>query len=191
MKISNSTRLLALVALGLSTGCATLTTGVDPMARQAGVRGGARVLLYGNKNTIDNLKIYENGSSAPLKVVMVNNPTFKQALGNELRREVAQQAANASGIAQTYTINERYTPAIFLKTKGTHTLRLVRPDGSETTIVAKPHVGKKYVVMDWLLVAPTFFTSLIIDMSTGKWNSYDNIEVNRHFPTAAGQGGTK
>ncbi|SRR5213075_2068182 len=188
----STTQFLTILAMAYTSGCATITVHADPMAREAGRPGDARVILYGSKANIDNMKIYENGAAKPLSVVMVNNPTFGQALSNSTRQTVAQQAANASGVSQEYTTTERYSPAIFLKTKGTHTLRLVRSDGKEVTVVTKPHVGMRYVIIDWLLIAPTFFTSILIDWSTGKWGMYDAIQVNQYFPAPVNaQGGTK
>jgi hypothetical protein len=186
---NNSLRLWALTstALLLVAGCATLTTGVDPMARDAGVRGGARVILEGSKANIDSMMISQNEGRDTLKIVMVNNPTFGQAMKNAGREAVARGAASGAPVGTTvsYTTTERYSPAIFLNQKGTHTLSLVRSDGQQATVVAKPHVGKRYVIIDWLLIAPTLGTSLIVDWVTGKWNMYDAIEVNQYFPAAA------
>lgn len=180
--------LIALMACGL-TACATITTGVDPAARQAGVKTGAQVVLYGSKANIDDTKFYQEGSSEPLKVVMVYNPTFKQAVGNAVRQEIAQVNANNSPTGSaSYTKTERWSPAIYLKQKGAHTIHLVRSDGATATIVAKPHVAMSYVIADWLLIAPTLGTSLFIDMATGKWKKFDDIEVDTYFPKVSLQG---
>jgi len=178
-------------------GCATINVHADPMARQAGRPGAARVVLYGSKATIDNLRVYENGSAEPLKIVMVNNPSFKEVAKNSFNEMNAAAQANAQAAATgfgmaRYTTTTRYSPAIFLDTKGTHSLRMVRSDGQEATVVLKPHVGKSYVVLDWLIAAPTIFTSLIIDAKTGKWNSYSAIDIDKHLPaTASSQDGRR
>lgn len=175
-----------LAAVGLITSaCATITHGVDPQAREAGVTNGARVILYGSRANIDGLRIYQGDSKEPLKIVMVPNPTFGQAVGNAVRQSAAQAQANQTGSA-SYTQSMRYSPAIYLKHKGTKTLRLVRTDGAEATVVTKSHVGMRYVIIDWLLFAPTIGLSLGIDWATGKWNMYDSIEIDRYFTTAAG-----
>jgi len=197
MNIRTWNQLLALGIVVASTGCATINVHSDPMAREAGVEGGARVILYGSKATIDNLKIYRDDAQVPLKIVMVNNPTFKQAVGNSAAMVSAEmraegQAASTGYGSASYTTTTRFSPAVFLKQKGTHTLRLVRSDGAEAKIVTKPHVGMRYVIIDWLLVAPTFFASIGIDWATGKWNMYDNIEIDKYFPTPLrAQVGTK
>ena len=184
---SHMTRLGAVTttALLFTQACATLSTNVDPMAREAGVRGGARVILYGSKANIDNLTISQNEGRDTLKIVMVNNPTFGQVMKNAAREEVAKGSLQGApaGSSASYTTTERYSPAIFLDQKGTHTLHLVRSDGQQATVVTKAHVSKGVFAVDWLLFAPTLGTSILIDWATGKWNSYDSIEVDRYFPT--------
>ena len=182
------TRFVMLAAALSTASCAAINTGVDPMAREAGIRGGARMILYGSKSTIDNLKVYDNGSSEPLKIVMVNNPTFGQAMRNSMAQSAAQAEANRVGSA-TYTTNERYSPAVFLKTKGSHQLHLVASDGREVTIDRKGYVAKKYLIIDWLLFAPTLGTSILIDWTTGKWKEYGNIMVDSYFPPSGAPSG--
>lgn len=187
------TRFTLVAALLSATACATISTGVDPMAREAGVTSGARVILYGSKANIDNTKFYQEGASEPLKVVMVNNPTFKQVMSNSFNemsadaRASGQAASTGVGIAY-YTTTMRYSPAIFLKQKGAKTIHLVRSDGQKATIVLKPHIGMGYLICDWLLVAPTLGASLFVDMATGKWKKFDNIEIDTYFPSAMSTG---
>jgi hypothetical protein len=132
------------------------------------------------------VQIFREGSTTPLKVVIVENPDFKTALGNAVRQSAAEARAGGSptGTA-TYTRNMQYAPAVYLQQKQTHRLRIVRADGREAIVVAKPHVGRGYLIVDWLLVAPTFFTSIVIDAATGKWKVFDPIDVDVIFPTGA------
>jgi len=187
--LSHMTRLRAVTMTALpillAPACATLSTNVDPMARDAGVRGGAQVILYGTRDNIDNMTISQNDGRDTLKIVMVNNPTFGQVLKNQARAEVAKGSLQGqpAGTSASYTTTERISPAIYLDQKGTHTLHLVRRDGEQATVVTKAHVSKGVFAVDWLLFAPTLGTSLLIDWATGKWNSYDAIEVDKYFPT--------
>lgn len=175
-------RSLSVFVLSSLMGCATINANVDPWAREAGVRAGAPVILYG---TVSDITVYEEGSGTPLKVVIVQNPTMKQAFSNALRQEFAQVQANhnASGSA-TYTRTMRFSPAVYLNQKKKHNLRLVHRDGRTTVVEATPHIGRKYLVVDWLLTAPTFFMSLVIDASTGKWKVFDPIDVDVLFRRA-------
>jgi len=175
-------RSLSVFVLLSLMGCATINANVDPWAREAGVRAGAPVILYG---TVSDITVYEEGSGTPLKVVIVANPTMKQAISNAVRQEFAQVQANhnASGSA-TYTRTMRFSPAVYLNQKKKHNLRLVHRDGRTTVVEATPHIGRKYLVVDWLLTAPTFFMSLVIDASTGKWKVFDPIDVDVLFRRA-------
>lgn len=182
---------LLLVSTMLQTAaCATLSTHVDPEAREAGVKSGARVVLYGLKSNIDGMKIYADDSTEPLTTVMVLNPSFSQSVGNSLAEASAKARASGQAAATgygnaSYTTTTRYSPAVFLDQKGTHKLRLVRADGAEATVVTKSHVGMRYVLIDWFVLgAPTIFTSVAVDWSTGKWNLYDAIQVDQYFPGA-------
>ena len=176
-------RALIVLAAFYCVGCATLTVNVDPSAREAGVRAGSQVILKGNT---DGLQVFQDGSSEPMKIVSVENPNWKTAVGNATRQSVAENSG-----AATYTRKMQYSPAIYLNQKHTHTLRLVRSDGSQAVVVQKPHVGMRYVVVDWLLFAPTLGTSLIIDWSTGKWKSFDAIDVGTVFPSVSKSGSMK
>ncbi len=139
--LSHMTRLRAVTMTALpilfAPACATLSTNVDPMARDAGVRGGAQVILYGTRDNIDNLTISQNDGRDTLKIVMVNNPTFGQVLKNLSREEIAKGSLQGqpAGTSASYTTTERISPAIYLNQKGTHTLHLVRKDGQQATVV--------------------------------------------------------
>lgn len=169
-------RLLALVPLLQFAACATINTGVDPFAKQANVKGGARIYLRGNT---EGVTVY-NDKGEQLKVLMVNDPTFGQALGNELARVSAEQTGQA-----TYKTKERYSPAFFVSPKTDHKLRLVRRDGSSVIVERNGKIGKKYFVIDWLLVAPTLGLSLGIDWMTGQWKDFEEINVDTEFQKAA------
>lgn len=173
-------RTLALAALLVLPGCATLNAHIDPWAREAGVTAGAPVILSGR---VGQVTIYADDQAEPLKMVIVENPNFSTAVANAIRQSAAQARAGSSpsGTA-TYTRNMQYAPAIYLRQKRTHRLRIVRPDGSEAIVVAKPHVGRGFLIVDWLLIAPTVFTSIVIDAATGKWQVFDPIDVDAIFP---------
>jgi len=174
-------RLTAVTALLSLLGCATINAGVDPWAREAGVTAGAPVILSGK---VGSVQIFVDDQPRPLKVVIVENPTFSSSLGNAIRQSAAEARAGSSptGTA-TYTRNMQYAPAVYLRQKQTHRLRVVRADGREAIVVSKPHVGRKYLIIDWLLIAPTFFTSIVIDWGTGKWHVFDPIDVDAIFPS--------
>ncbi len=183
MPVRRSPRRPLLLALPLLlAGCATINATVDPWAREAGVRAGAPVILFGK---VGQVRIFREGQAEPLKVVIVENPSFKTALGNAIRQSAAEARAGASptGTA-SYTRNMEYAPAVYLKQKQIHRLRVVHPDGREAVVVARPHVAAKYLVVDWLLVAPSFFTSILIDWGTGKWQVFDPIDVDALFARA-------
>ena len=132
-------RSLSMGILFALAGCATINANVDPWARQAG-SGGAPVILYG---TVSDVTVYEEGSNTPLKVVIVQNPSVKQAFSNAVKQEFAQVQANhnASGHA-TYTQKMRFSPAVYLNQKKKHNLRLVHRDGRTTVVEATPHIGR-------------------------------------------------
>lgn len=175
-------RTLSTFALLPAAACATINAGVDPWARQAGVTAGAPVIMYGNSA---GMRVYADGSNTPLKVVIVQNPTMGQAISNAIRQEFAQvQANHSAGGTATYTRTMRFSPAVYLKQKHKHTLRFVRADGKEAIVEATPHIAKKYLIIDWLLTAPTFFMSLVIDASTGKWKTFDAVDVDVLFQRA-------
>ncbi len=180
-RLTRPRRILSLTPFVALVGCATINATVDPWARQAGVTAGAPVILTGK---VGQVQIFREGSTTPLKVVIVENPSFKTAVGNAVRQSAAEARAGSSptGTA-TYTRNMEYAPAVYLQQKQTHRLRIVRPDGREAIVVAKPHVGRGFLIVDWLLVAPTFFTSIVVDAATGKWKVFDPIDVDTIFPT--------
>lgn len=178
-RLARSLPLVTALALATLPSCATINATVDPWAREAGVTAGAPVVLWG---TVGKVRIYQEGSAEPLKVVMIANPTIEQAVGNALRQSAAQSQANRVGSA-TYTETMRWSPAIYLRQKQTHRLRIVHEDGRVRNVVMKPRIGKKYFVIDWLLVAPTVFLSLGIDWATGKWQVFDAVHVDRLFAT--------
>jgi hypothetical protein len=180
MPLPQSTRRFVSLGLLLAlTGCATINANVDPWAREAGVRAGAPVLLYG---AVGDVKVYEEGSETPLKVVIVQNPSFKQAMSNAVRQEFAQvQANHNAGGHATYTQKMRFTPAVYLNQKHKHNLRVVHADGRSNVIEATPHIGRSFLIVDWLLTAPTFFASMVIDATTGKWKVFDPINVDVLF----------
>lgn len=165
-------RMAALLPLMQVAGCATLTVSLDPEAKEAGIKGGARVFLRGNT---EGVRVFRDDGS-PLRVVMTEDPTLRQAIANEARRVSAEQ-----GGAATYETRVRVSPTIFLDTKQDHRLRLVRPDGSSVTVTRNGRIGKKYFIADWLLSAPTLFLSLGIDWATGKWVVFDEINVDEEF----------
>lgn len=169
-------RMVALLPLVQLAGCATLTVSLDPVAKEAGITGGARVYIRGNT---EGIRVFQEDGS-PLQVVMTEDPTLRQALANEARRVSAEQAG-----AATYETRTRLSPTIFLNTKEDHRLRLVRPDGSSVTVTRNGRIGKKYFIADWLLVAPTVFLSLGIDWATGKWVVFDEINVDEEFRRAS------
>ena len=176
---SNFIRFLSICALLQLAACATINANIDPWAREAGVRAGAPVILFG---TVSDVTVYEQGSNTPMKIVIVQNPTVKQAIGNAMRQEFAQVQANqAAGGSATYTRSMRFSPAVYLNQKRAHQLRIVRKDGREAVVVATPHIGKGFLIVDWLLTAPTFFMSLLIDASTGKWKVFDAVDVDALF----------
>ena len=172
-------RALAVLALIALPGCATINAGIDPWARQAGVTAGAPVILEGKVGLVT---IYADDDNRPLKVVIVQNPSFKTALGNAIRQSAAEARAGGSPTGSaTYTKKMEYAPAIYLRQKQAHRLRIVRGDGREAVVVAKPHVGRGFLFVDWILVAPTFFTSIVVDWATGKWHVFDSINVDTIF----------
>jgi hypothetical protein len=171
---------LLLAGVMALTGCATINAGVDPWAREAGVTAGAPVILFGQ---VGRVKIYADGAKEPLKVVIVQNPSFSTSLKNATRQSAAEARAGASPNGKaTYVREMEYAPAIYLRQKATHQLRIVRDDGRDTTIFSSPHTGKKYFLIDWVLVAPTFFASLAIDYATGKWQVFNAVDVDKLFP---------
>lgn len=182
-KVQKWLRLAALLPVLGVPGCATITTKADPEAREAGVKGGTRVYLRGNATGV---RVYtEDGT--PLRVLMTNDPTLAQALGNELSRVSAEQRG-----AATYTETMRQSPTIFLDQKQkTHKIRLVRADGSTVVVTREGKLGKRYVVVDWLLFAPTFGLSLGIDWMTGRWRMFESIDVDDEFRRAATSGATR
>jgi hypothetical protein len=175
-------RLLALVpllSLSQFAACATINTGVDPEAKAAGVKRGARVHIRGA--SARDVTVY-NEEGEKLAIRIVEDPTFMQALGNSM----AQSAAENSGAA-TYTTTTRLTPAVFLSPKRDHTLRLVKNDGSTVVIQRPRKLGKRYFIIDWLIFAPTLGFSLAIDWATGQWNDFEDINVDEEFRKAAAQ----
>lgn len=173
-------RMAALVPLIQLAGCATLTVSLDPAAKDAGVKGGARVFIRGNT---EGIRVFREDGT-PMRVVMTEDPTFRQALANEARRVSAEQSG-----AATYQTTTRLSPTIWLDTKQDHRLRLVRPDGSSVTVTRNGRIGKKYFIADWLLSAPTMFLSLGIDWATGKWVVFDEINVDEEFRRASTSSG--
>lgn len=145
-------RALAVLALVALPGCATINAGIDPWARQAGVTAGAPVILFGK---VGQVTIYADDDNNPLKVVIVENPSFKTAVGNAIRQSAAEARAGGSP-----TGTASYT----------------------RRVVAKPHIGRGFLIVDWLLVAPTFFMSMVVDAATGKWHVFDSIDVDTVFP---------
>lgn len=169
-------RCLPLVVVLQATGCATINATVDPWAREAGVTAGAPVLVFGK---VSDVTIYDEGGN-PLKMVMIDNTSAAQVVSNELRKAAAQSQANQVGSA-TYTRSMTWAPAVYLKQKRTHRLHVVHRDGRSADVVAKPHVRKSVFAIDWLLAAPTLFTSLLIDWGTGKWQAFDPVDVDALF----------
>jgi hypothetical protein len=169
-------RLLALVPLFQFVGCATISTNLDPGAKAAGIKSGTRIILRGNTQGVS---VY-NDKGEKLMIVMVEDPTFRQALGNA----TAQAAAENSGAA-TYQTTTRISPAIFVSPKKDHTLRLVRADGSSVMIQRDGKVGKRWLVIDWLIFAPTLGFSLAVDWATGQWTMFEDINVDTEFRKAA------
>ena len=170
-------RALVLGVVTALPACATINATVDPWAREAGVTAGAPVVLYGK---VGSVTVYREGDPRPLKVVMIANPTLGQSIGNAMRQSAAQSQANRVGSA-TYTETMRWSPAVYLRQKQTHRLLVVREDGRQAVVVAQPHVAAKYLVIDWLLMAPSFFTSVLVDWGTGKWQVFDPINVDALF----------
>lgn len=163
--------------------CATISAGVDPAARQAGVTAGAHVYLRGN---VDGLRVYREDRPEPLKIVMQLDNGFKDALRNAGAEAGAKGRAQGGGV-QTYTVKNKYAPVVYLDRKPQR-LRLVRPDGSQAVVEVKPHLGRRYVVADWLLFAPTLGTSLLIDAMTGKWKMFHEVNVDAAFSSRAAAG---
>ena len=175
-------RCVPFVVMLHATGCATISATVDPWAREAAVTAGAAVILSGK---VSDVTIYgEDGS--PLKMVMVQNPSAAQAISNAVRQSAAQSQANQVGSA-TYTQSMTWAPAIYLKQKQTHRLHIVHRDGRSVDHIAKPHVRKSVFAIDWILAVPTFFTSLLIDWSTGKWQAFDPVDVDKLFQNSGAQ----
>jgi hypothetical protein len=179
-KVLRWVRVAAFLPLLGVPGCATINTKVDPDARKAGVPGGTRVYLRGNAQGV---RVYtEDGT--PMPVLLTADPTLAQALGNELGRVSAEQRG-----AATYTETMRLSPTIFLDQKQkTHTFRLVRSDGSSVLVTREGKLGKRYVVIDWLLFAPTLGLSLGIDWMTGRWRMFEHVNVDEEFRRAATSG---
>jgi hypothetical protein len=176
-------RLVAFLPLLSAPGCATITTKADPDARQAGVAGGTRVYLRGKAEGVR--VYYEDGT--PLRVMLTNDPTLAQALGNELSRVSAEQRG-----AATYTETMRQSPTIFLNQKQkTHKLRLVRADGSTVLVTREGKLGKRYLAVDWVLFAPTLGLSIGIDWMTGRWRMFESINVDEEFQRAAASGASR
>lgn len=163
--------------------CATFTAGIDPAAREAGVTAGAFMYLRGN---VEGLRVYRDDHAEPLKIVMQADNSLKGAVRNA-GAEAGARGRAQGGVSQTYTVKTEFIPVVYLDRKP-HRLRLVRPDGSQAVVDVKPHVGKRYVVVDWLLFAPTLGTSLLIDAMTGKWKMFREINVDAAFASRAAAG---
>jgi hypothetical protein len=174
---------LALVA---ASGCATINAGVDKYAKEAGVPGGSRLILYG---TVTDVQVFHRDRpDKPLPVVIVPNPTFMQAVGNSVNQSLAQAQANHTGGTVTYNTTTRWSPAIYLNQKANQPLRIVHRDGRVVEYLARPRIAKRVVAIDWLLFTPTLGLSVIIDAWTQKWKWYESVNVDELFRQRAANG---
>ncbi len=180
------TRWHALLSLSIvaTAGCATINASVDRHAKEAGEPGGSRLILYGTVNDVQ--VFHRDQPDRPLRVVLVPNPTFSQALGNSMNQSLAQAQANHTGTTVTYTESMRWSPAIYLNQKGNQRLRVVHRDGREVEYIARPRIDKRVFFIDWILFAPTVGLSLVIDAATQKWKAFESVNVDELFRRRAG-----